>query len=114
MPELLAAGYPVRCMAREPGKLADRPWSGDIEIAAADALERRGVQHALENVDVAYYLIHSVGSGWPGRAAEHDAHVRAGLLRVACPVLRRVTRGRSSLRVIATGVPSRKLRLSIT
>ena len=68
VPELLAAGYPVRCMAREPGKLADRPWSGDIEIAAADALERRGVQQALEDVDVAYYLIHSVGS-WPAWAS---------------------------------------------
>ena len=26
VPELLAAGYRVRCMARDPGKLGDRPW----------------------------------------------------------------------------------------
>jgi uncharacterized protein YbjT (DUF2867 family) len=25
VPELLSAGYAVRCMARDPGKLADRP-----------------------------------------------------------------------------------------
>ena len=63
MPELLAAGYSVRCMARDPGKLSDRPWSGDVEIAAADALEGTGVRRALESVDVAYYLIHSLGTG---------------------------------------------------
>ena len=43
VPELLAAGYSVRCMARDPGKLSDRPWSGDIEIVAADALEGTAV-----------------------------------------------------------------------
>ena len=63
VPELLAAGHAVRCMARDPGKLSDQPWSGDVEIAAADALERTGVRRALEGVDVAYYLIHSLGTG---------------------------------------------------
>ena len=33
VPELLAAGYQVRCMARDPGKLGDRPWTDDVEIA---------------------------------------------------------------------------------
>jgi hypothetical protein len=41
-------------MARDPGKLSDQPWSGDVEIAAADALEGTGVRRALESVDVAY------------------------------------------------------------
>src|SRR5258708_39118568 len=63
VPELLAAGDPVRCLARDPGKLSDRPWSGDIEIAAADALEGTRVQRALESVGVAHYLIHSPGTG---------------------------------------------------
>ncbi len=35
VPELLGAGYSVRCMARDPGKLADRPWSDDVKIAQA-------------------------------------------------------------------------------
>ena len=39
VPELFAVGHPVRCMARDPGKLSGRPWSGDVEMAAADALE---------------------------------------------------------------------------
>ena len=41
VPELLSAGYAVRCMARDPGKLSDRPWSDDVEIAAADVHGRR-------------------------------------------------------------------------
>ncbi len=63
VPELLAAGYSVRCMARDPGKLGDRPWSGDVEIARADVTDPVAVRRAVEDVDVAYYLIHSLGTG---------------------------------------------------
>ena len=62
VPELLSAGYPVRCMARDPGKLSDRPWSDDVEIAVADVLDASAVRRALQGVDVAYYLIHSLGT----------------------------------------------------
>src|SRR5580704_4073080 len=73
VPELIAAGYAVRCMARDPGKLSDRPWSGDVEVAAADALEGIRVQRALEGVDVAYYLIHSLGTGASFEQRDRDA-----------------------------------------
>ena len=63
VPELLAAGYRVRCMARDPGKLSDRPWTDDVEIAAADVMDAAAVRRALQDVDVAYYLIHSLGTG---------------------------------------------------
>ena len=63
VPELLAAGYRVRCMARDPGKLSDRPWTGDVEIARADVSDAAAVRRALQDVDVAYYLIHSLGTG---------------------------------------------------
>jgi len=62
VPELLSAGYAVRCMARDPGKLSDRPWSDDVEIAVADVMDQSAVRRALEGVDVAYYLIHSLGT----------------------------------------------------
>ena len=62
VPELLSAGYAVRCMARDPGKLSDRPWSGKVEIAVADVMDASAVRRALESVDVAYYLIHSLGT----------------------------------------------------
>ncbi len=63
VPELLAAGHQVRCMARDPGKLTDRPWSADVEVARADAADPDAVRRALAGVDVAYYLIHSLGTG---------------------------------------------------
>jgi uncharacterized protein YbjT (DUF2867 family) len=73
VPELLAAGYPVRCMARDPGKLSDRPWSGDTEIAAADALDGAALQRVLKGVDVVYYLIHSLGTGASFEQCDRDA-----------------------------------------
>jgi uncharacterized protein YbjT (DUF2867 family) len=60
-------------MARDPGKLGDRPWSGDVEIAAADAMDKAAVRRALEGVDVAYYLIHSLGTGASFEQRDHDA-----------------------------------------
>ncbi|HEX4088083.1 MAG TPA: SDR family oxidoreductase [Trebonia sp.] len=63
VPELLAADYQVRCLARDPGKLDGRPWSGDVEVAAADAMDPAAVRRALDGVEVAYYLIHALGTG---------------------------------------------------
>ncbi|MEZ0449130.1 SDR family oxidoreductase [Cellulomonas sp. ICMP 17802] len=63
VPELLAAGYRVRAIARHPDRLRGRPWFDDVEVASADASEPEQIRAALEGVDVAYYLIHSLGSG---------------------------------------------------
>ncbi|MCL3860345.1 SDR family oxidoreductase [Actinotalea sp. K2] len=63
VPELLAAGYPVRALARNPARLRDRPWAGEVETVAADASDLDQTRAALEGVGVAYYLIHSLGSG---------------------------------------------------
>jgi uncharacterized protein YbjT (DUF2867 family) len=53
VPELLSAGHAVRCMARDPGKLSDRPWSDEVEIASADATDSSAVRGAMEGVDAA-------------------------------------------------------------
>lgn len=63
VPELLAAGYRVRALARNPDRLAGRPWAADVEPVEADAADAAQIKAALEGVDVAYYLIHSLGSG---------------------------------------------------
>ncbi|HEY5394471.1 MAG TPA: NAD(P)H-binding protein, partial [Trebonia sp.] len=73
VPGLLAAGHRVRCMARDPGKLDGRPWSGDVEIAAADVMDEAAVRRALDEVDVAYYLIHSLGTGASFERRDRDA-----------------------------------------
>ncbi|WP_205687485.1 SDR family oxidoreductase [Cellulomonas endophytica] len=63
VPELLAAGYRVRAVARHPDRLRGRPWHDDVETAEADVTDLATTREALEGVQVAYYLVHSLGSG---------------------------------------------------
>ncbi|MDX2592477.1 MULTISPECIES: SDR family oxidoreductase [Streptomyces] len=63
VPELLAAGYRVRCLARSPGKLRDVPWAAEVEVARGDVTDAAAVGEAMRDVDVAYYLVHALGSG---------------------------------------------------
>ena len=63
VPELLAAGYRVRAIARHPDRLRGRHWYGDVEVVAADAAEPEQIRAALDGTQIAYYLIHSLGSG---------------------------------------------------
>ena len=65
VPELLAAGWRVRALTRHPEALRDRPWSADVEIVPADAGDHDAVRAALDGADVAFYLIHALGTG-PG------------------------------------------------
>lgn len=71
VPRLLEEGYAVRALARDPSRLRDRSWAGDVEIAKGDATDPSAVGAALADVDVAYYLIHSMWSG--GGFADTDA-----------------------------------------
>ena len=63
VPELLAAGYRVRAIARRPERLRGRPWYDAVEVAQADASDAAEIRAALDGVDIAYYLIHSLGTG---------------------------------------------------
>ncbi len=58
VPRLLAEGRIVRCFARDPGRLAGR-FEG-VEVVGGDLFDRASVTAALEGVDVAYYLVHSM------------------------------------------------------
>jgi uncharacterized protein YbjT (DUF2867 family) len=60
---LLQLGYPVRCLVRDPDRLQGRPWQDEVEIVAGDVLQPDTLPPAMDGVHVAYYLIHSMGSG---------------------------------------------------
>jgi uncharacterized protein YbjT (DUF2867 family) len=77
VPELLAAGYRVRVMTRSPERLRDHPWAGRVEIARADAKDAEQVAAACVGVDVAYYLVHALGSG---PAFEETDRATAGIM----------------------------------
>jgi len=51
----------VRCLARRPEFLRPRVASS-TEIVQGDVLDKETLSSAMEGVDVAYYLVHSMGS----------------------------------------------------
>ncbi|MFD1832144.1 SDR family oxidoreductase [Streptomyces desertarenae] len=73
VPELLAAGHTVRCMARTPGRLRDHPWAGRVEAVRGDVTDASSVRSALEGMDVAYYLVHAMGGGRGFEDADREA-----------------------------------------
>ncbi|MER6218080.1 SDR family oxidoreductase [Streptomyces sp. NPDC001674] len=70
VPELLAAGHRVRCLARSPERLRDHPWAGQVEKVRGDVTDAASTAAAMEGVDVAYYLVHSLNTG--ARFEERD------------------------------------------
>ncbi|MFG0283313.1 MAG: SDR family oxidoreductase [Phycisphaerales bacterium JB039] len=72
-PRLLRRGYRVRCLARSPEKLADRPWAANnrVEIAAGDVLETEALAESMRGCRIAFYLIHSMGAAG-GEFADKD------------------------------------------
>jgi uncharacterized protein YbjT (DUF2867 family) len=92
IPRLQRAGLPVRAFARDPARLAAAGVSG-VEVVTGDAVTGAGLDAALDGVDVAYFLIHSMEAAAAGadgfrardrRAAEQFAQAAqaAGVRRV--------------------------------
>lgn len=84
VPRLLEQGYRVRCFARAPRKLVDRPWFGHphVEVVAGDAESSADARAALRGCGAAYYLIHSMivaGEEYSAR----DRHLAATFARAA-------------------------------
>src|SRR3954452_1934232 len=55
IPALEREGVAVRAFARDPSRVA-----ADVPVVRGDAVTGEGLDEALEGVDVAYYLIHSM------------------------------------------------------
>jgi uncharacterized protein YbjT (DUF2867 family) len=89
LPELLDAGHDVRCLVRDRDRAARRIGDGRATLVEGDVLDGRGLDAAAQGVDVAYYLVHSMGGG-DGDFARRDrlaaqrfgeAMARAGVAR---------------------------------
>ena len=61
--ELLIAGYKVKVLARFPDRLRDMAWIDKVEVISGDALNISDLNRAMQNVDVAYYLLHALNQG---------------------------------------------------
>ena len=61
LPLLENRGVRLRCLSRRPGNLENRVCDA-THVARADVLDRDSLNAALEGVDTAYYLVHSMGT----------------------------------------------------
>ena len=89
VPRLLDNGFEVRALARTPEKLARVPWRDRIEVVQGDLGDPESLAAAFENIDVVYYLVHSMGfekdfAAEERRAAQNvvAAARRAGVRRI--------------------------------
>ena len=92
IPRLLAAGYRVRAVARNPEKLRSRSWAEHplAERVAADVFDRCSLTEAVRGCQAVYYLVHSMNPGTRNfaeadrQAAENMAAAAAagGALRI--------------------------------
>ena len=72
VPRLLEAGHRVRCLVRDPARLEGRNWLPRVEVVAGDCLQLKTLPAAMEGVDAAFYLVHSMAGG-------HDFEERGGM-----------------------------------
>jgi len=90
-------------MARRPESLRDHPWAGQVEVVAADAADEESLRRAMAGVDVAYYLIHALGTAGFERTDRENAE-RFGRAAAATGVGRLVYLGG-----LAPDVPAKEL-----
>jgi len=67
--KLLAEGYPLRCLSRRQGAAP----SAGVENVTADLLDPKSLGAALDGIDTAYYLVHSLDAGEKEFAARDRA-----------------------------------------
>lgn len=84
VPALLASGYSVRCLAREPRKLSERPWRSDphVSVIAGDMADPDQLAEQLRGCSVAFYLVHSM-EATGGVYAERDRQLASNFAQAA-------------------------------
>jgi uncharacterized protein YbjT (DUF2867 family) len=65
VPRLVAEGHQVTCITREPSHLDDYNWQ-EVRVLKADVLDLESLRQSMQGIEVAYYLIHSMGGGKRG------------------------------------------------
>lgn len=86
---LEAAGYQVRCLARRPESLREKVGEG-TEVVRGDVLDRASLDRAMEGVEIAYYLVHSMGASGSFEDADREAALNFGQAAKAAGVARMI------------------------
>jgi uncharacterized protein YbjT (DUF2867 family) len=80
VPRLLRDGHTVRGLSR--GR-APTPTSPEVPVLTADAVSGRGLERALDGVEVAYYLIHSMEPSGDGAFSVRERVAAENFARAA-------------------------------
>ncbi len=64
--------HEVRVLARNPVSARARPWASRVEIVEGDLGDRDSLRRALDGVDVAFYLVHSMYGGTDFEARDRE------------------------------------------
>ncbi|WP_037229178.1 SDR family oxidoreductase [Rhodopirellula baltica] len=76
---LLEEGYRVTCLVRSPEKLTKFSWGQHerLTVVKGELEDTESTRRALENIDFAYYLVHSMQSA-KGEYAQRDRELATG------------------------------------
>ena len=84
VPRLLERNHEVRVLVRDAGRIAGRGWADGVEVAEADLLTPGTLPAALEGIEAAFYLVHSMTAGRD--FAEMDARAARAFATAAARV----------------------------
>jgi uncharacterized protein YbjT (DUF2867 family) len=79
---LLERGWKVRCLARDGARLRDAGLTG-VDVHEADVLDPESLAGAGREIEVAYYLIHSMGRGAEGDFEERERRAARNFAEMA-------------------------------
>ncbi len=90
IPRLLAEGHAVSVFVREPARIEGRPWCAQVRVIRGDLLASsdEALREAMEECEVAYYLVHSMGAGTDFAAMDLRAASRFAEAASRVPTLR--------------------------
>ncbi len=63
VPHLLQLGYPIRVLVRDKSRLHGRDWVREVEVVEGDVLQPESLVPAMDGIEAAFYLIHSMSGG---------------------------------------------------
>jgi uncharacterized protein YbjT (DUF2867 family) len=78
---LVEDGWRVRCLARQPERLSSHVPAG-VEVVPGDVLDAASLSPAMQGVEAAYYLVHSMGA--TGDFEEQDRLAADNFAAAAC------------------------------
>jgi uncharacterized protein YbjT (DUF2867 family) len=78
VPRLRSAGYDLRGLARDPARVAQA-----LPLVTGDVVSGAGLREALDGVDVAYYLVHSMEPSTDGAFADRERRAASNFAEAA-------------------------------